>query len=65
MTVNPQYPTPPHSGEHWRRDEEDEATWHYTHYGPGEVVEFASLDVFVPMEEIYSGIDFNESLAEE
>src|SRR5581483_8101646 len=29
----------------WRRDEEDEAAWHYMHYGEGEEVEFVSLDV--------------------
>jgi len=49
----------------WRRDSEDEAVWHYVHYGLGEAVEFASLDVHIPMEDIYRDINFDEPLEEE
>ncbi len=49
----------------WRRDEENETVWHYAHYGPGEEVEFASLDVRIPMEDIYREIDFSSPLVEE
>ena len=49
----------------WRRDSEDQATWHYIHYGPGESVEFVSLDIHIPMEDIYREINFDEPLTEE
>ncbi|MDQ2905939.1 MAG: Uma2 family endonuclease [Ktedonobacteraceae bacterium] len=49
----------------WRRAEEDANTWHYAHYGPGEEVEFASLDVRIPMEDIYREINFDEPLLEQ
>ena len=49
----------------WRRDNDDKSVWHSMHYGPGEVVEFASLDVRIPMEDIYSEVNFDEPLLEE
>ena len=49
----------------WRRESENETVWHYAHYGPGEVVEFACLDVHIPMEDIYRKIDFDEPLVED
>ncbi|HZR44940.1 MAG TPA: Uma2 family endonuclease [Ktedonobacteraceae bacterium] len=47
----------------WRRDHEDE--WRCTHYGSGETIDFASLDVHIPMDDIYDGINFDEPLVEE
>lgn len=49
----------------FRRNEQDRASWSRTTYGPGEVVAFESVDVYVSMEEIYRKIDFNEPLLEE
>ncbi len=49
----------------WRRDEEDEAAWHYMHYGEGEEVEFVSLDVRLAMQDIYQQVNFDEPLLEE
>ncbi len=49
----------------WRRDIDDKSLWQYARYGPGEVVEFASLDVRMPIEDIYSEINFDEPLLEE
>jgi Uma2 family endonuclease len=49
----------------WRRDSEEETGWHYAHYGAGEVVEFVSLDVHMPIENIYQEINFDEPLVEE
>lgn len=48
-----------------RRDSEDGATWSYAVYDPGSTVELRSVDVFLSMDEIYQGIDFNEPLREE
>ena len=42
----------------WQRDEQDPASWHYRHYGPGEVVEFASVDIHVEIEELYLDVAF-------
>jgi Uma2 family endonuclease len=49
----------------WRRDSEESTRWHYAHYGPGEDVEFVSLDVHIQMEDIYQEINFDEPLIEE
>ena len=49
----------------WRRDRDNKTEWHYTHYGSGETAEFASLDVHIPMDDIYDGINFDEPLVEE
>lgn len=49
----------------WRRDSEESTRWHYAHYGPGEDVEFVSLDVHIAMEDIYQEINFDEPLVEE
>lgn len=49
----------------WRRDGEERNVWHYAHYGPGEDVEFVSLDVRLAMEDIYQEINFDEPLVEE
>jgi Uma2 family endonuclease len=49
----------------WRRDNEDETMWHYANYGPEEIVEFASLDVHIPIDDIYRDINFDEPLIEE
>jgi Uma2 family endonuclease len=44
----------------WQRDDQDSDTWHYRHYGPGEVVEIKSIDVRIDIEDIYQGLDFEE-----
>jgi Uma2 family endonuclease len=49
----------------WRRDMHDEATWRYAHYSSGQEVEFISLDVHMPIEDIYRDINFDEPLTEE
>lgn len=49
----------------YRRDEEDSTMWHHMVYEPDEQVELASVDVFLSMDEIYKGIDFDEPLLEE
>jgi len=45
----------------WQRDASDSTTWHYRHYGPGEMVEIQSIDVRIAMADIYSGLDFEEA----
>lgn len=42
----------------WQRDEQDPASWHYRHYGPGEVVNFFSIDIHVEIEELYQDLTF-------
>lgn len=49
----------------WRRAEEDETRWHYSHYSAGAEVELASLDICLSMEDIYREINFDEPLLEE
>ncbi len=45
----------------WQRDNQDSNTWHYRHYGPGEIVEIQSIDVRIDIVDIYSGLDFEEA----
>jgi Uma2 family endonuclease len=42
----------------WQRDELDTTQWHYRHYGPGETVAFASIDIHVAIEDLYRGLNF-------
>jgi Uma2 family endonuclease len=49
----------------YRRSEEDEATWNYVFYGSGATIELASVDVFLAMDDIYRGINFEEPILEE
>jgi Uma2 family endonuclease len=49
----------------YRRDGEIETEWSCSVYEEGEEVALQSVDVFIPMGEIYHNIDFNEPLAEE
>ena len=42
----------------WQRDEQHTEIWHYRHYEPGEVVEFASVDIHFEIEELYRGLTF-------
>jgi Uma2 family endonuclease len=49
----------------YRRSEEDETIWSYVIYGPDETVELSSVDVFLTMDEIYWGLNFDEELLEE
>ncbi len=49
----------------YRRGEEDETSWSYVIYGPDETVELSSVDVFLTIDEIYRGINFDEELLEE
>jgi len=49
----------------YRRDEEIETEWSRSVYEEGEEVALQSVDVFIPMDEVYHNIDFNEPLIEE
>jgi Uma2 family endonuclease len=49
----------------FRRSERDRKSWSHVFYGPGEVVALESVDVHIPLEEIYEGIDFDEPLVED
>jgi hypothetical protein len=49
----------------YRRNEEDRTEWSHIVYESGEEVALESVDVYIPMEEIYQGIDFNEPLVDE
>jgi Uma2 family endonuclease len=49
----------------FRRREEDSSEWDSMIYGPGQEVLLASVDVRIPIEEIYRKIDFDEPLPEE
>lgn len=44
----------------WQRDDQDVSTWHYRHYGPGEIVEIKSITVLIDITDIYQGLDFAE-----
>lgn len=46
----------------FRRGRHEERAWSYTLYGPGEIVVLESVDVSIPIEEIYRKIDFDEPL---
>jgi Uma2 family endonuclease len=48
----------------WRRDEHDAAIWHYAHYSIGAEVEFTSVDIRLPMADIYREVNFDEPLVE-
>jgi Uma2 family endonuclease len=48
----------------YRRDEEIEMEWSRSAYETGEEVALQSVDVFIPIDEIYQYIDFNEPLNE-
>jgi len=45
--------------------EEDSTAWSYAFYGSDSTVELTSVDVHLPMHEIYKGINFDEPLTEE
>ena len=45
----------------WQRHGQDSNTWHYRHYGPGEMVEIKSIDVLIDIADIYQGLDFEEA----
>lgn len=49
----------------YRRSSEDAATWSYVIYGPGEEIMLESVDISIPIEEIYRNINFDEPLIEE
>lgn len=51
--------------EFYRRSEENETIWNNVLYRSDETVELACVDVFLTMDEIYRGIDFDEPLLEE
>jgi Uma2 family endonuclease len=42
----------------WQRDIQNVDLWNYRQYGPGEIVEFASIDVHVAIGELYRGLNF-------
>ena len=41
----------------WQRDGQDLILWHFREYGPGEAVEFASVDLHVAIEDLYRGLE--------
>jgi Uma2 family endonuclease len=45
----------------WQRDDQNSNTWHYRHYGPGEMVEIMSIDARIDIADIYQGLDFEEA----
>ena len=53
------------AAEVYRRDSEDGTTWSHVFYGPGQGIELQSVDVFIPMDEVYKGINFDEPLVED
>jgi Uma2 family endonuclease len=54
-----------HFVEVYRRDEDDTRWSHIAYSGPDATVELASVDVYLTMNEIYKGINFDEPLVEE
>ena len=42
----------------WQRNEQNVEMWDCRYYGPGEMVEFASIDVCVEIEELYQDLNF-------
>jgi len=50
------------SVEVYRRDGEDDTAWSHTISGPNSTIELTSIDVYIPIDEIYEGIDFDEPL---
>jgi Uma2 family endonuclease len=49
----------------YRRGSEDATVWSKQEYGPDETIELRSVDIAIPIDEIYQGIDFAEFLMEE
>jgi Uma2 family endonuclease len=49
----------------YRRTGEDETTWSYIVFRPGEEIKLSSVDVSISMEEIYNHINFDEPLVED
>lgn len=47
------------------RRHEDDAGWEHIVYGPDSIVELASVDVHLSMDEIYKRVNFDEPLMEE
>jgi Uma2 family endonuclease len=45
----------------WERDDQDRTAWNYRHYGPGEIVEFRSLDLQIGIADIYASLDFEDT----
>ena len=53
------------AAEVYRRDSEDGTTWSHVFYGPDKGIELQSVDVFISMDEVYKGINFDEPLVED
>src|SRR5581483_7407133 len=49
----------------YRRDAEHETEWSHIVFEAGQEVALESVDVFIPVEEIYQGVDFDEPLVED
>lgn len=49
----------------YRRDGEEGTTWSYLAYGPGSTIELTSIGVRLSMDEIYTGINFDEPLLDD
>jgi Uma2 family endonuclease len=53
------------AAEIYRRNSDDNTTWHHIHCNPDTGIELQSVDVFIPMTEVYKGIKFDKPLAGE
>jgi Uma2 family endonuclease len=53
------------AAEVYRRDSEDGSRWSHVFYGPDQGIELQSVDVFISMDEVYKGINFDEPLVED
>jgi hypothetical protein len=42
----------------WQRDAENVDVWHFRLYREGETVEFASIEMHIPIEELYLDINW-------
>lgn len=49
----------------YQRDEQNQQQWKHSFYTAGEEIVLESLDIAIPIDEVYRGIDFNEPLVNE
>lgn len=49
----------------YQRAEDDKSKWQLVTYGPGDEVVLPSLDIHIPIEELYVDIDFSQPLRED
>lgn len=53
------------AAEVYRRNGEDGTMWDHVFYGPNQGIELHCVDVYISMDEVYRGIDFDEPLVVE